>query len=307
MHRKKIGLSRKTKRTKANKEFKNSLENINSFIEQNFKRKECVNYVPDPQGTQVASRPRPCHCGATEREHRSFSQHKKHHLYHQNTIIEESEEEEGGTDHGIKFKIDAPESVGKEDWKPHLSIREFPTNAFGNIEFDGSISMGSRFIRLSIDTDMSKVKQFINDYSDWMNPRPRLAIGIIGGAQNFRLEGRKKETFKTGLIGALKATNGWVLTAGTDTGVMKLVGEAVEEGQFIVTDGGNVRRGIKAIGLVNWGMVEDNQELIRREETGEGMFTVHYSGSNDIQPDQPVPLNPNHTFFILIDTGYRYS
>ena len=51
---------------------------------------------------------------------------------------------------------------------------------------------------------LEKIKQFLVDQWEMMTPRPRLAIGIIGGAQNFKLEGRKQQTFKSGLIGALK-------------------------------------------------------------------------------------------------------
>ena len=55
----------------------------------------------------------------------------------------------------------------------------------------------------------------------------------------------------------------------------------MEEGQFIVTDGASIRRGIKAVGLVNWGMVEDAAEMVVPEETS-SVPTVHYSGSPDI-------------------------
>ena len=58
--------------------------------------------------------------------------------------------------------------------------------------------------------------------------------------------------------------------------------QAVEEGQFIVTDGASIRRGIKAVGLVNWGMVEDAAEMVVPEETS-SVPTVHYSGSPDIE------------------------
>ena len=64
--------------------------------------------------------------------------------------------------------------------------------------------------------------------------KPHLALSLIGGAKNFRMEGRKKETFKKGLIAAAKSTNALVLTGGTNTGAMKLVGEAIREGQFMV-------------------------------------------------------------------------
>ena len=308
MHRKKIGLSRKTKRTqdKFNKK-KTKGEDLKSFIQNNFKRKECINFVHNPEGFKTITRPRPCFCGATDKEHKTISEHRKQNFF-ENVIEEESEEDDHDDNaKGITINIEAPEH---EDWKHHLSIREFPTNAYGKLEFEGSISMGSWYFRLSADTDMMKVKTLITDYLELTSPRPRLAVGIIGGAQNFKLEGRKQETFKSGLVGALKATNGWVLTAGTDTGVMRLVGEAVEEGQFIVTDGGKVKRGIKALGLVNWGMIEDNRDLIRPDdvvELGDADYTVNYSGSSDIIENQPVPLNPNHTHFFLIDTGYRYT
>ena len=39
------------------------------------------------------------------------------------------------------------------------------------------------------------------------------------------------------LLGAAKATNAWVLTGGTNTGVMQLAGEAVRDGQFLVNEG----------------------------------------------------------------------
>ena len=44
---------------------------------------------------------------------------------------------------------------------------------------------------------MEKVKTLLLDYWNIFKPnRPHLALSLIGGAKNFRLEGRKKETFK---------------------------------------------------------------------------------------------------------------
>ncbi len=48
------------------------------------------------------------------------------------------------------------------------------------------------------------------------------------------MEGRKKEIFKTGLVKAAKSTNALILTGGNNIGAMKLVGDAVREGQFFV-------------------------------------------------------------------------
>ena len=48
--------------------------------------------------------------------------------------------------------------------------------------------------------------------------RPHLALSLIGGAKNFKMEGRKKEIFKNGLISAAKSTNALILTGGNNIG-----------------------------------------------------------------------------------------
>ena len=307
MQRKKIGLSRNVKRMKQNKESKQrSKSNMISYIENNFKRKECVSYVHNPEGKNSHIRARPCYCGATQPEHRTVAEHK-HYTLNQHQVIreeEEEEEEEGMVgNHGITITVD--DGGERKDWKEHFAIREFPTDAFGNIEFDGRLTLGGKYLRVSNNTDMKKIKLLLTDHWEMLTPRPRLVLGVIGGAKNFKLEGRKRETFKSGLIAAVKATNGWLMSAGTNTGVMKLVGDAVEEGQFLVTEGSTVKRGIKAIGLCNWGMVENNDQLVNPVR-GE-VNSVNYVTSIDIKNNSPVPLNPNHTHFFFVDTGHRYT
>ena len=308
MQRKKIGLSRNVKRMKENKESKKRLKsNMISYIENQFKRRECCSYVHNPEGPNSHIRARPCHCGATEPEHRTVAEHKHYNNQHQHQVIREEEEEEEEEDvsgnHGITIRVEEDEE--RKDWKEQFAIRDFPTNAFGNIEFDGRLTLGGKYVRLSHNTDMKKVKMLLTDHWEMLTPRPRLVLGVIGGAQNFKLEGRKRETFKSGLIAAVKATNGWLMTAGTNTGVMKLVGDAVEEGQFLVSDGPTVKRGIKAFGICNWGMVENNHQLVNTA-SGE-INSVNYVTSIDIKDKCPVPLNPNHTHFFLVDTGHRYT
>ena len=298
MQRKKIGLSRNVKRMKKNRESKErSKSNMISFIETNFKRKECVSYVHNEDGKNSDLRPRPCYCGATEEEHRSVAQHKNYKQNEHEIIREEEEDEENiiGS-HGITITVDGAQE--KKEWKEGFCIREFPTNAFGNIDFDGRLSLGGKYLRVSNNADMKKIKMLLTDHWDMFTPRPRLVLGVIGGAQNFKLEGRKRETFKSGLIAAVKATNGWLMSAGTNTGVMKLVGEAVEEGQFLVSDGPSVKRGIKAIGICNWGMVENNANLVNL--SSDEVNSVNYVTSIDIKDNSPVPLNPNHTHFFLV-------
>jgi len=58
---------------------------------------------------------------------------------------------------------------------------------------------------------------------------PKLILSVTGGAQNFTIPLRMKKAFKEGLVKAAATTGAWIITGGTNTGVMKLVGEAVAE------------------------------------------------------------------------------
>ena len=119
----------------------------------------------------------------------------------------------------MKSKLETPVS---EDWCNVQDIHEFPTNAFGLIDFineDEGSEKPSKYIRVSDNTPMSKIHTLLVDYWGIFKPnRPHLALSVIGGAKNFRMEGRKREIFKKGLISAAKSTNAMILTGGTNTG-----------------------------------------------------------------------------------------
>ena len=66
---------------------------------------------------------------------------------------------------------------------------------------------------------MSKIHTLLVDYWGILKPqKPHLALSLIGGAKNFKMEGRKKEIFKNGLISAAKSTNAIILTGGSNIG-----------------------------------------------------------------------------------------
>ena len=66
---------------------------------------------------------------------------------------------------------------------------------------------------------MSKMYTLLVDYWGILKPRkPHLALSLIGGAKNFKMEGRKKDIFKRGLISAAKSTNALILTGGNNIG-----------------------------------------------------------------------------------------
>ena len=181
-------------------------------------------------------------------------------------------------------------------------IQEFPTNAYGQIEFEGTqASKLSKYLKLADNSTMSNVKEFICDYWNLMKPRPHLALSIVGGAKNFKLDGRKKETFKKGLIAAAQATNAWILSGGTNAGCMKLIGETVREGQVLVSDGTKMRRGLKALGLCSWGYIANRESLVN--DSSNEFKKVVYNSNVEIKKHVKPPLDPNHTHFLMIDNG----
>ena len=56
-------------------------------------------------------------------------------------------------------------------------------------------------MRISDNTDLKLVKTLMLDYWRLFEPHePNLVISVIGGAKNFRLDGKKKEVFNAGLV-----------------------------------------------------------------------------------------------------------
>ena len=230
LQRKKIGLSRRTKRSLEKVNQNASKRNhIASFL-KSFKRKECVRFVEDPasKGRPLAAGPGPshekaCFCGAPTDEHRSRVQLKleeNRHLIGE-TIIEEDEtasstnasrassttvliekltgnkdqkvapvltvedtayQEFIKKDERLESKMETPES---DAWCDENDIHEFPTNAFGLIEFlhneEQSSVKPSKYVRISDNTPMSKIHTLLVDYWGILRPhRPHLALSLIG-------------------------------------------------------------------------------------------------------------------------------
>ena len=58
---------------------------------------------------------------------------------------------------------------------------------------------------------------------------PKLILSVTGGAQNFTVSPRLKKALKIELMRAAVSTNAWIITGGSNSGVMKLVGDAVAD------------------------------------------------------------------------------
>lgn len=87
---------------------------------------------------------------------------------------------------------------------------------------------------------------------------------------------------------------------------MKLVGDAVRQGQFYVQDGNNrLSRGIKLIGLTPWGYIKNFETLINADTNA--AFETTYNPNIELVRGDNVPINGDHTNFIFIDDGAKYK
>jgi hypothetical protein len=58
---------------------------------------------------------------------------------------------------------------------------------------------------------------------------PKMLLSVTGGAKNFTIDEETKNAFTLGLVKAAKTTDSWIISGGTDVGVMRLVGDALEK------------------------------------------------------------------------------
>ncbi|CAH3032487.1 unnamed protein product, partial [Porites lobata] len=151
------------------------------------------------------------------------------------------------------------------------------------------------FIRISDDTDAEDVLRLLQE--EWKLDLPKLVISVAGGGKNFFMHPKLKDLFRQGLLKAAKTTGAWIITGGTNTGVMRHVGEAVK-GHTVMSRGAMLTdktSQVHLIGIAPWGIVEHRSELI-----GEDVVTYHMTSSLEIQGSC---MDNNHSHFLLVDDG----
>ncbi|XP_070540267.1 transient receptor potential cation channel subfamily M member-like 2 [Ptychodera flava] len=248
------------------------------WIAKTFKKKECIRFVPAP--------PKPskpgnfCCCGRLAENHIQ--------LYDE--------------DNGAPPPYEATQQPDRP-WNPKNTsdVRKYPTDAFGKITFVSEAEgtkKPAKYVRISDDTPLNDILEL---FHLWKLPRPNLVISITGGAKNYKLGEQHAEVFSRGLVNAAQTTPTWLITGGTNTGIVKAVGDAVHEGQRMQWVGGRAKRTVRCIGIAPWGYIEDHDSLV--SEDGMGLYPATYKVNPVIKRGHPVSLNPEHTHFILVDNG----
>eukprot|EP00026_Physarum_polycephalum_P000719 Phypoly_transcript_00720.p1 GENE.Phypoly_transcript_00720~~Phypoly_transcript_00720.p1 ORF type:complete len:1269 (+),score=165.16 Phypoly_transcript_00720:288-4094(+) len=118
---------------------------------------------------------------------------------------------------------------------------------------------------------------------------PEVLISITGSAFDFPLRSSKLEQiFSRGLLRAAQNTKAWIVTGGSDCGVMKRVGEALR--------GQDQRALVPCIGIASYNKITSNQLL---DPTSTEPVRYVPDKPNDVTS---AALNPDHTHFILVSS-----
>ena len=115
----------------------------------------------------------------------------------------------------------------------------------------------------------------------WGMQMPSVIFAVTGSANEFELRPKFRDAFMSALLNATRSTNAWIVTGGSDTGIMKLVGDALARGKQMET----------AIGIAAYSTVRGRTEL-----------TADSSAQAELQASMP-----DCTVRVEVDDPYIYT
>ncbi|UJR29010.1 hypothetical protein I4U23_010228 [Adineta vaga] len=188
---------------------------------------------------------------------------------------------------------------GSTSWEPPLKFLDNSThstkisiNVYGTLKSDGC-----KFIRIDNRVPMKDVFQLILE--DGGNQKPVLIISVYGGARYFTMTERLEKEFIRGVIDAATMADAWILTAGVNNGVSKLVGEGISHYRLLREYSNKV----KCIGMTMWGTVNEHTRLeLKTASNGSPRPLCQRQIPENVQEDKET-IEPNHTHCILFDSG----
>ncbi|XP_029312630.1 transient receptor potential cation channel subfamily M member 4-like isoform X1 [Cottoperca gobio] len=233
-------------------------EKDQSWIPKIIKKRVCTTFVED--STSNGAR---CQCGGTRDTHGSVAL-------------------------GDYFSTAI---VNRWDSAQHSS--EYPTDAFGELQFAGASKRHSYFLRLSWDTPPSMVYTLMTAH--WGLPSPNLVVSIVGGEGRTKVKTWVREVLRQGLVKASQSTGAWILTAGLREGVGRCVGEAVRD-HATAASSVSLNK-VVALGIAPWGLVHNRDQLVNPQ----GSFPAKYYVQNTSRDS--CCLDNNYQAFLLVDDG----
>uniref|UniRef100_A0A3B5KXD2 Uncharacterized protein n=1 Tax=Xiphophorus couchianus TaxID=32473 RepID=A0A3B5KXD2_9TELE len=180
--------------------------------------------------------------------------------------------------------------VNRWDRAQHSS--EYPTDAFGEVQFAGASKRHSHFLRLSWDTQPSLVYALMTTH--WRLPIPNLVVSVVGGEGRTKVKTWVREVLRQGLVKAAQRA-AWIFTTGLREGIGRCVGEAVRDHATAASS--DSLNKVVAVGVAPWGMVHNREQLVNPK----GSFPAKYYTENSVRDS--CCLDNNYQSFLLVDDG----
>ncbi|XP_041830488.1 transient receptor potential cation channel subfamily M member 4-like [Melanotaenia boesemani] len=233
-------------------------EKDQSWIPKIFKKRVCTTFVEESFSNGAL-----CQCGGTRDTHTSVALGD----YFSTAIV--------------------------NHWDSAQHSSEYPTDAFGELQFAGVSKRHSYFLRLSCDTQPSMIYNLMTNR--WGLPAPNLVVSVVGGEGRTKMKKWVREVLRQGLVKASQSTGAWILTAGLREGVGRCVGEAVRDHATAASSVSLSK--VVAVGIAPWGLVHNKEQLVNPK----GSFPAKYFVQNTSR--NSCCLDNNYQAFLLVDDG----
>ena len=114
-------------------------------------------------------------------------------------------------------------------WFSTTSTRKSEWRCFGNIVFENqdTVTNNSPYMRINDDVEVSQLVKYVHE--KWQLSKPSLIISVTGGAVDFAMKKKDHDRLRQGLQRVAATKGAWIITGGTNAGVMKICGEAVRD------------------------------------------------------------------------------
>ncbi|CAF4147515.1 unnamed protein product [Rotaria socialis] len=162
----------------------------------------------------------------------------------------------------------------------------------------GVLSSGCKFIRCSEQTPPKLLYPLI--LADCGNKKPSLIISVYGGAKYFMLTEKLEKEFMRGIVDVATIADAWILTAGLNNGVSKLVGEGISQYRLLK----QYPKEVVCIGLTLWGSVSENTRIELKKANQTNSFNKEYERQlPENAKDNRETVDRHHTHCVLFDSG----